>query len=143
MNQGKALIIYFSLTGNTRRAAEKLQKKTGADLYQLQPATPYPSDYDGIVAAGEYEKDHHIHPRLGGKLPELASYDKIYVGYPTWWAQPPMIIHSLFEVLSFQDKVVVPFSTSVSTPLSETISVIEKLVQKSGGTLSQGKIKCR
>jgi flavodoxin len=129
-----SLIIYFSLTGNTKSAAEKLQKKTGAAIYQLQPEKPYPTDYNGIVAACEKEKDNQIHPKLGGNLPDFNQYSKIYVGYPTWWSQPPMIIHSLFEQGNFTGKEVVAFSTSASTPLADTVDVIQKLAKENGAT---------
>ncbi|MDV7718925.1 hypothetical protein GA840_03550 [Pediococcus ethanolidurans] len=135
MTAKRSLIIYFSVSGNTKKAAEKLQQKVGADIFQLQPAVPYPTSYDGLVSAGQNEKDHQIHPKLGNPLPNLSKYSKIYVGYPTWWSQPPMIIHSLFEQVDFTGKEIVAFSTSASTPLADTIDVIEKLAKKNGATL--------
>lgn len=52
----KSLIIYFSLSGKTQQAAMQLQQKTAADLYQLQPAEPYSTNYDDIVARGEKKR---------------------------------------------------------------------------------------
>ncbi|MCH4172169.1 MAG: hypothetical protein LKF36_13175 [Lactobacillus sp.] len=135
MTSEKALIIYFSVSGNTKRAAEKLQQQTGADIYRLQPATPYPDDYDGVIAVGEKEKDNNIHPAIKGKLPNLAQYSKVYIGYPIWWQRPPMLIDSLFDQCDLTGKQIVAFATSAETPLADTLSEIKKLATAAGATL--------
>ena len=38
---GKVLVAYFSASGNTKVAAEKIQKAAGADIYEIQPSKPY------------------------------------------------------------------------------------------------------
>lgn len=131
----KSLIIYFTLSGNTQAAAQQLQQEIAADLYRLQPSEPYSANYDEIVARGEQEKDQGIEPAIAGALPDLAQYDRIYIGYPIWWSRPPMIIHSLFAQADFSGKQVTPFATSASTPLSATLSEMSKLIQAAGATL--------
>lgn len=37
----KTLIVYFSATGNTKAAAQKLAKEFNADLYEITPEVPY------------------------------------------------------------------------------------------------------
>ena len=37
----KVFIAYFSATGTTAGAAEKLSKVTGGELYEITPAQPY------------------------------------------------------------------------------------------------------
>lgn len=37
----KALVTYFSATGNTARAARLIAAATGADLYEIRPAQTY------------------------------------------------------------------------------------------------------
>lgn len=131
----KSLIIYFSLSGKTRQAAMKLQQKTAADLYELQPAEPYSTNYDDLVARGEKEKDQDLRPAISGELPDLAQYDRIYVGYPNWWDRSPMIIHTLFTQADFTGKQVTPFVTSYSSPFSATMAEMKKLIETAGGTL--------
>ena len=43
---GKMLIDYYSLTGHTRAAAQKIQELTGADLMEIHPKDPYPVSHD-------------------------------------------------------------------------------------------------
>ena len=37
----KTLIVYFSATGTTKAAAQKLAKEFNADLYEITPEQPY------------------------------------------------------------------------------------------------------
>ncbi|MFD0897840.1 flavodoxin [Loigolactobacillus binensis] len=135
MNNEKILIIYFSLSGNTARVAKKLQKQLHADIYRLQPTTPYPDDYEGLVAVGEREKDQAIHPQIAGQLPDLAQYTEVYIGYPIWWSRPPMIIHSLFDQYDLTGKKIIPFATSASTPLADTLAEMSALAKSARATL--------
>ena len=48
----KALIVYYSYGGNTRRIAELLQKQTGADMAEIQTQTPYTGSYQAVVDQG-------------------------------------------------------------------------------------------
>ena len=41
----KSLVAYFSASGVTAKAAEKIAAAAGADLYEIQPEEPYtPAD---------------------------------------------------------------------------------------------------
>lgn len=59
-----ALVIYYSYSGNTRRAAERIGKAIGADLAEIQTVRPYTGSYDDVVDQGQREVD-------SGFLPEL------------------------------------------------------------------------
>ena len=37
----KTLVAFFSASGVTKKAAEKLAAVTGSDLYEIKPAVPY------------------------------------------------------------------------------------------------------
>ena len=39
----KKLVAYFSTSGTTKKAAERLAKATGADLFEIKPKVPYSS----------------------------------------------------------------------------------------------------
>ena len=41
MNGKKILVAYFSCSGVTKRAAQKLAEAAGADLYEIKPQVPY------------------------------------------------------------------------------------------------------
>lgn len=136
-NNGKTLIVYFSLTGTTKKAAQYIQKQTDADLVRLQPAKPY-GDYDSAAKRGDRERRNNIHPALATKINNFSKYQTVFVGYPTWWSRPPMIIHTLFDKYDFKGKTVIPFTTSMSTPIGPSEKVINQLATKDGAQFKNG-----
>ena len=112
---GKVLIVYYSLSGNTRDLAEKIQQQTNADLYEIKTKEELPSGvslYSSIkkqVKSGNY-------PELQGEFPDFESYDLIFVGAPVWWYTVATPVLSFLEKADFKNKYVVPFSTQGSNP---------------------------
>ncbi|MBR1600463.1 MAG: flavodoxin, partial [Alphaproteobacteria bacterium] len=53
--EAKTLVAYYSITGNTQKAAEVVAEATGADLYQIELVTPYPPEYRDQVALAKKE----------------------------------------------------------------------------------------
>jgi flavodoxin len=131
------LIVYFSLTGTTKGAAQYIQKQTGADMIRLRPAKAY-GDYDAAAKRGDRERRQGIHPALATKIPNFNKYKTVFIGYPTWWARPPMLIHTLFDNYNFSGKTVIPFTTSSSTPISQSEPTIKQLAQKDGASYKPG-----
>ncbi|QMT83146.1 flavodoxin [Companilactobacillus pabuli] len=73
------LIIYFSLSNNTKKAAQKVQEITGADIYRLEAKNPYPEGYSKYSKVGMKEFEDDIHPEIKEKIPNLEKYDTIYL----------------------------------------------------------------
>ena len=38
----KVLVVYYSLTGTTKNIAERLRKKTGGDVFEIETVKDYP-----------------------------------------------------------------------------------------------------
>lgn len=134
----KSLIIYFSLSGTTKQAAEQIKSQTGGDLIRIQPEKAYPKDYDDYVKVAQRQLTNGIHPVIKTKLPNLDQYDTILVGFPTWWHQPPMIIHSLFDQFDFAGKTVIPFTTSMSDPISRSMPTMRRLAKADHAKIVDG-----
>ena len=81
----RVLIVYYSSSGNTKAAAEKLQARTGADVYRLETVRTYPAEHKALVDEAKWELEENDLPALSGTLPDLSSYDLILVGGPVWW----------------------------------------------------------
>ncbi len=110
---GKVLVVYFSLTGHTREIAEKIKAETGADIYEIKTAEEIPSGPSLYINAKKQIRSER-YPALKGNLPDMASYDLVFVGAPVWWytIAPPVL--SFLEQADFKGKKVVPFSTQGS-----------------------------
>ena len=78
----KMLVAYFSHTGNTRAIAGMIQEATGADVFEIVPANPYPESYGDVLARGRQELKDNVMPELKTAVPDLAPYGVIFVGSP-------------------------------------------------------------
>ena len=88
----KILVAYFSHTGNTEKVAQLIQSKTGADIFKIETATPYPSVYRETTELAKQEKADNARPALKNKVENMAQYDIVFVGYPIWWYTAPMAV---------------------------------------------------
>ena len=60
------LVAYFSWSGNTEEMATYIQEQTGGDLYEIQPVTPYPEDYNECGDVALEERDNNARTRDSG-----------------------------------------------------------------------------
>ncbi|MDR0706178.1 MAG: hypothetical protein LBF88_14485, partial [Planctomycetaceae bacterium] len=93
----KILIAYFSWSGNTKIAAQEIQKSVGGTLFEIKTAKAYPKDYQECIDVAKKEKEENARPKLSSKIKDINSYDVIFVGYPNWWGTIPMPISSFLE----------------------------------------------
>lgn len=135
--KNKTLIVYFSLSGKTKKAAQYIQKQTGADIVEIRAAKPY-GDYASAVKRAKYEQKNNIKPKIANKIQGFNEYGTVLIGYPTWNKRPPMIIYSLFNDYNFKDKNVVPFTTSGKDTIETSEQYVRRLAEDSGADFANG-----
>ena len=112
----KALVVYFSATGNTKAKAEILAKVAGADLKEIVPAQRYTAadlDWQNKQSRSSVEMaDKSSRPAMVTKIDNLADYEVVYLGFPIWWYIAPTIVNTFLEAHDFSGKRIVPFFTS-------------------------------
>lgn len=111
---GKTLVAYFSWSGNTQEMASYIAKQTGGDLLELQPETPYPTDYNECGDVALAERDSDARPAIANLPESIEEYDTVLVGYPIWWHTAPMIIGTFLESYDLTGVDVYPFTQSAS-----------------------------
>ena len=126
-NDKKPLVVYFSHSGNTRLVAERLAATTGADLFEIVPAAPYPAEYGAVAdqAKREIAADHR--PALESDLHDIAAYDVIYVGSPCWWSTVAPPVATFLAAHDFAGKTLVPFMTHEGSRMGRTEADIRRL----------------
>ena len=111
----KALVCYFSATGNTARVAKTLAEAAGAELYEICPAVPYErKDLNWMDKKSRTTlemQDPDFRTTLADTDAPVAEAELIFVGFPIWWYREPSIIDSFLEAYDFTGKTVVPFFT--------------------------------
>lgn len=113
----KMLIVYYSVSnGNTKRIAEQMQKMTGADIVRIDTAKPYTGSYDAIVEQGQREVNRGYQPEIKPLNVNMADYDVIAVGTPTWWYTMAPAVLTFLKSCDWKEKTVIPFQTHGGWP---------------------------
>lgn len=107
----KVLIAYYSWSGNTRAAAEQIQKITGGTLFEIKPVKAYPTDYQECVDQAKKECRSGFKPELSTKVDDMQKYDVIFVGSPNWWGTMAPPVATFLTSYDLKGKTVVPFFT--------------------------------
>jgi flavodoxin len=107
----KVLIIYYSLTGNTKSIAEKIQNKTGGDVFEIKTAKTYPTEYSALTEEAKRELQTGDLPALKKSPPDMSLYDLIFVGSPVWWYTVSTPVMSFLRQADFAGKKVAAFCT--------------------------------
>ena len=127
----KKLVAYFSASGVTRSAAERLAKAAGADLFEIKPAVPYTRtdlDWTNKKSRSSVEmNDPDSRPEIAQRLSNIDDYDTIFLGFPIWWYVAPAIIDTFVESCDFSGKTIIPFATSGGSGMGKTEEVLKSL----------------
>ena len=141
----KTLVVYFSATGNTKAVAGEIARLTGADLYEIVPAVPYTDDdlnyNNNDCRANQEMNDASARPAIGSRAIDVSSYDIVFIGYPIWWGTMPRIINTFLDTYDLSGKAVLPFCTSGSSGIAQSVSDIraaEPAADVRGGLRASG-----
>ena len=105
------LVAYFSRTGNTRVIARQIRRAHRADIFEINPAEPYPEDYQEIVQQAERERRSGYEPPLAAAVPNIETYAAVFLGFPIWGTTAPSVIRSFLSRHDLSEKTLVPFIT--------------------------------
>lgn len=124
----KILVAYFSYSGNTERGAKLIAEMTGGDLFEIQMQRPYSG---GIYEASQKDLGAYYKTPLASHVKNMAQYDVVLLGYPTWWGTLPMPVVSFLEEYDFAGKTIISFSSHGGTKFGDSVSALSKKVLKS------------
>ena len=139
----KILVVYFSRSGenynvgmvsegNTAKLAKEIAAQTGGDLFEIVPVAAYPVSYDEMLETATQERNNDERPAIRDTVENFDDYDTVFLGYPIWWGELPMILHSFRESYDFSGKTVIPFNTHEGSGQADTQNAIaEKLAEAS------------
>ena len=79
----KILVAYFSASGVTKNAAEKLAKAANADLFEIKPQQPYTATdlnwRDENSRSSVEMKDKTSRPKIETKVEDMSKYDVVFI----------------------------------------------------------------
>ena len=129
--ESKTMVVYFSATGTTKAAAQKIAKEQNAVLWEIEPAEKYTAadlDWRNKQSRSSIEMaDPSARPAIK-QCTNIQPYDTIYVGYPIWWGICPRIIDSWLEnnLPQLEGKTLIPFATSGSSGIEQSVDYLRK-----------------
>ena len=129
-NMKKTLVAYFSATGTTKAAAQKLADEFNADLYEIAPEVPYTDadlDWRDKNSRSTIEmKDKSSRPAIKDKCDNIAAYDTVWIGFPVWWYTAPTIVNTFIEAHDLSGKVLNVFATSGGSGVEGSANDLKK-----------------
>lgn len=129
--EAKTLVAYFSATGTTKAAAEKIAKEQKATLWEIEAAEKYTAadlDWRNKQSRSSIEMaDPESRPAIK-QCTDIQPYDVIYVGYPIWWGICPRIINTWIDnnLAQLEGKTLIPFATSGSSTIEQSVEYLRK-----------------
>ena len=147
-SDGKILIAYFTADENTevdaitsasvtrvngiqkgrvRAVADMIADETGGNLFSIQTSVQYPADGGALIDHAAQEQDDNVRPELTNHIENLEDYDIIFVGFPNWCYDMPMVLYSFFDGYDFSGKTIISFNVHNGSRFSSTIDTIQEL----------------
>lgn len=107
----KSVIVLWSYTGNTLQMAERVSELSGAEIYRIEAADPYPEDFQACADRAKREQDDGVYPDIANPIANWGDYGTVFLGYPIWWYEMPMIVQGFVRDHDWEGKTVVPFNS--------------------------------
>lgn len=104
--------------GNTEVVAGMIRDRTGADLYKIEAADPYPDSYDEAVDRNSQEQDSNALPAIAVAPPDIGQYDVVILGSPVWSSRAPRIMSTFIDSVDLGGKTVLPLVTYAVSGMS-------------------------
>lgn len=124
----KTLVVYYSLSGNTRAVARRIARALKAEVLELRTVKVYPDDEDVLLGLGQQEVKTGYMPQLQPYRVDLKKYDAVVLGTPVWWSTYAPAMKSFIKGKDWKDVKVYPFATNGGT-LGRTPSELKKALR--------------
>lgn len=108
----KRAVVFYSLSGNTKEAAECIAKEIEADLIQIDFVEPMPKGNFARIIKGGGLTTFGRKPEVTGIPENICKYDEIILGLPVWAGKAAAPINTLLAIDGVADKVTAVFTFS-------------------------------
>jgi len=130
---GKTLILYYSLTGNTRAGCEVLQAELGADMIEIKDLRKRDGKWGFIKTAIASLVGKHT--RIEPEKVDITKYHNIIIGSPIWTGKLSMAIRTLIDRNRFDWRKVIIYTTTNALEKEKYQEKSRNLVRKQGGNV--------
>ena len=126
----KKIIVYYSMSGNTQYAAEKIAEATGADVLRIAPDKAYPDKGAKKFLWGGKSAVFGDKPKLLPYEFKAEEYDLVILGTPVWASNitPPLRTFVCDNKGSLQNKRIAVFTCYSGGGAEKAIEKLRKLL---------------
>ena len=124
------------LLGNAQMTARWIAEETGADVFPIQTAYTYPSDYNQTVAVGEGQDIDFVDLKLASHLEDVSGYDTVYLVAPVWHYTVCTPLRAFLTETDLSGKTVYVFTAHCGSRFADSVKKIQQM--QPGATVIQG-----
>jgi flavodoxin len=128
---GKTLILYYSLTGNTKAGCEALQKELNASIIEIKDLRKRTGKWGFFKTAIGSLVGRHT--KIEPEKVDLTGYQNIILGSPIWTGKLSMAIRTVIDRNRFDGKKVIIYTTTNAYEKEKYKEKGKNLVRKKGG----------
>jgi flavodoxin len=130
----KSLVVYYSMTGRTRLAAQTIAHALSATLVEIEERRPipWPFVYLGGGFAALTNRGREINP----VDIDLKQYERVFVGSPIWASRPTPAINSFIYQTNFEGRSVILFFSMGGDNADKAVANITAKIEKSHGKVA-------
>ena len=127
----KSLVVYYSLTGKTKLAAQAIAEALNAPLVEIQEKRPIPMPF--VYLSGSFAAFTNRGRKINPIDVDLKQYDRVFIGSPIWASRPTPAINSFIYQSNFEGRTVIPFFTMGGDDSKKALANITAKIEKRQG----------
>ncbi|MGL5540426.1 MAG: flavodoxin family protein [Erysipelotrichaceae bacterium] len=124
----KTLLVYYSLSGNTKAIAEEIAQELQIDSMEIKTKWGYPKARALQVVVGGGQVTFKMKPSIGYDKTKWSQYDQIILGFPVWAGNVTPAIRTLLHEQKDHKKVVACFTTSGTGDNASALDALKKVL---------------
>lgn len=127
----KAIVVYFSAQGHTKKIAERIAELRGLDAFEIQPSAAYSEEdlnymSDDSRVAREYATAALRDIELQSTdVPEWSNVSEVILCYPIWYGIAAWPVSAFVKKMDWTEKRIRPIAVSHSSPAGESAFLLE------------------
>lgn len=124
----RRIVVYYSLTDNTKEAAEYIAAKLGAEIVRLNTVKKMPTQGAKMFLTGGSQATIGIKPKLQPIEIDFAAYDEIIIGMPIWAGKQAPAFNTFLKDSSIRNKVHGVFTLSGGGDNDKCLAALKKQI---------------
>jgi len=131
----KSLVVYYSLTGNTKLVAQVIAEALNAtpvEITETKPRKLRPLVY----LIGGFQATMNRGSKISPIDVDLKQYERMFIGSPIWNSRPAPAINSFIYQTNFEGRSVMPFFTMGGDSSEKALANITAKIEKSQGKVA-------